>query len=98
MRDYKKKADQLDAENKVLRRRVENAANKKLPTNDKQLRGLMKENRWLKKKLRELMKELAKQKRWYSRVVKVFKDNNNKFGIHCVIHKNTNPFSMINGL
>ena len=55
-------------------------AYRKLPTSDKQLRSLMKENRWLKKRLRELMRDLARQKRWYAKVVKVFKDNNNKLG------------------
>eukprot|EP00483_Globobulimina_turgida_P001165 UN01167 len=79
-RDYKKKLDQLEVENKVLRTKLKNLRGRKRgKTDDKRLRQLLRENRELRKRLRKLMKELNKRRRWYKRSIKIFKNNQDKW-------------------
>jgi len=79
-REYKKKLDQLEAENRVLRNKIKNLSGKRRGKgDDKRLRQLIRENRELRKRLRKMMKELNKRRRWYNRAIKIFKNNQNKW-------------------
>eukprot|EP01083_Nonionella_stella_P185389 675847_1 len=79
-RDYRKKLDQLEVENKVLRNKNKNLSGKKRGRgDDKRVRQLIRENRELRKRLRKLMKELNKRRRWYKRHIRVFKKNQDKW-------------------
>jgi len=79
-REQKKKLDQLEVENKVLRNKLKNLSGKKRGRgDDKRLRQLIRENRALRKRLRAMMKELDKRRRWYRRATKIFKNNQDKW-------------------
>jgi len=79
-REYKKKMDQLEMENKVLRNKVKNLSGRRRGRkDDKRLRQLIRENRELRKRLRKLMKELDKRRRWYNRATRIFKNNQDKW-------------------